>query len=249
MTDEKYKIPETYEEAVKRKQELLEKINAYNEALFAEKELPYTDEEIEAFQEEFQILNDNLDLTDEEKLEKLDDEDKIVNEDGSVEVKKSFFDKLHITTYLYLFLGTLVVLLFSTVLLPGIASGFISKFNTAYFEKVYADTEDYLIMISNEDYIMPAGKFYFFVVLFTIILPFSILLLSGLCFIISRKMDDINKKVFLFVFLAHVAITLIGVALIFFIKILPEWKTYYEDYSMRYAIYVYSKYLYSGYGY
>ena len=248
MTDEKYKIPETYEEAVKRKQELLEKINAYNEALFAEKELPYTDEEIEAFQEEFQILNDNLDLTDEEKLEKLDDEDKIVNEDGSVEVKKSFFDKLHITTYLYLFLGTLVVLLFSTVLLPGIANGFISKFNTTYFEKVYADTEDYLIMISNEDYIMPAGKFYFFVVLFTIVLPFSILLLSGLCFIISRKMDDINKKVFLFVFLVHVAITLIGVALIFFIKILPEWKSYYEDYSMRYAVYVYSKYLYSGYG-
>ena len=42
----KYQQYETYEEAVKRKEELLEKINAYNIALFEEKELPYTDEEI-----------------------------------------------------------------------------------------------------------------------------------------------------------------------------------------------------------
>ena len=101
----KYQKYETYEEAVQRKEELLEKINAYNIALLEEKELPYTDEEIEEMMEEYQILNDSLKLTDDEKKYKYSSEDLEVSEDGSVEVKQTFFDKVSIWVYIYSFFG------------------------------------------------------------------------------------------------------------------------------------------------
>ena len=76
MSDFEYQIPDTYEEAVARKAEVLKLINEYNEALLLDKELPCSEEEIDRLQEEYQILNDHLELTDEEKLEKLKDSDK-----------------------------------------------------------------------------------------------------------------------------------------------------------------------------
>ena len=100
MSDFEYQIPETYDEAVKRKAEVLQMINDYNVALLLGNDLPYSEEEIERLQEEYQILNDHLALTDEERLAKLDDDDKIVNEDGTVEEKQSIFDKIHWSIYL-----------------------------------------------------------------------------------------------------------------------------------------------------
>ena len=87
MSDSEYQIPETYDEAVKRKADVLQMINDYNVALLLGNDLPYSEEEIERLQEEYQILNDHLALTEDERLAKLDDDDKIVNEDGTVEEK------------------------------------------------------------------------------------------------------------------------------------------------------------------
>ena len=98
MSDFEYQIPDTYEEAVARKAEVLKLINEYNEALLLDKELPCSEEEIDRLQEEYQILNDHLELTDEEKLEKLKDSDKEINEDGVVVEKISVFDKIHFRT-------------------------------------------------------------------------------------------------------------------------------------------------------
>ena len=100
MSDFEYQIPETYDEAVKRKADVLQMINDYNVALLLGNDLPYSEEEIERLQEEYQILNDHLALTEDERLAKLDDDDKIVNEDGTVEEKQSIFDKIHWSIYL-----------------------------------------------------------------------------------------------------------------------------------------------------
>ena len=102
MSDFEYQIPDTYEEAVARKAEVLKLINEYNEALLLDKELPCSEEEIDRLQEEYQILNDHLELTDEEKLEKLKDSDKEINEDGVVVEKISVFDKIHWGIFLYI---------------------------------------------------------------------------------------------------------------------------------------------------
>ena len=67
----------------------------------------YTDEEIEEMMEEYQILNDHLALTKEEKLSKLNDADKIVQEDGTIVEKVSVFDKIHWSVYVYGIISTI----------------------------------------------------------------------------------------------------------------------------------------------
>ena len=47
MSDFEYQIPETYDEAVKRKADVLQMINDYNVALLLGNDLPYSEEEIE----------------------------------------------------------------------------------------------------------------------------------------------------------------------------------------------------------
>ena len=54
----KINIPDTYEEALARKKEVLELINAYNEAILNGNPPTMSDEEIDLLQEEFQVLND-----------------------------------------------------------------------------------------------------------------------------------------------------------------------------------------------
>lgn len=247
MDQDNKEISMTYDEAVKRKQYLLEQINLYNEALFNDQPLPYSDEEIDKLQEEYQMLNDVLKLTDEERIEKLDDKNKIVHEDGTIEEKKTGMDRLNVFTYLYLIIGTLLVILFSSVLSSGMADSFIEKMNYQYFEQVYDETSDYSIMYTDSSYIMNSSKYYFLVVLFTILIPLIVLLISTICFILSKKLDKINRKWFLYIYLAHVAITVISVILVLFIKILPTWESYYNDYATKYAVYIYSNYYYSGY--
>ena len=101
MSDFEYQIPDTYEEAVERKAYVLKLINEYNEALLLGKDLPCSDEEIDKLQEEYQILNDHLALTEEERLSKLNDSDKEVNEDGVIVEKVSVLDKIHWSVMLY----------------------------------------------------------------------------------------------------------------------------------------------------
>ena len=51
----KINIPDTYEEALARKKEVLELINAYNEAILNGNPPTMSDEEIDLLQEEFQF--------------------------------------------------------------------------------------------------------------------------------------------------------------------------------------------------
>ena len=101
MSDFEYQLPDTYEEAVERKAYVLKLINEYNEALLLGKELPCSDEENDRLQEEYQILNDHLALTEEERINKLNDSDKEINEDGVVVEKVSLVDKIHWSVLVY----------------------------------------------------------------------------------------------------------------------------------------------------
>ena len=96
----KIQIPDNYQEALARKEEVLKQINAYNEALFNETELPCSDEEIALLQEEYALLDEYVELTDTEKeayksLEKVEYVE-VEEEDGTVtkKVKVSFWDKV-----------------------------------------------------------------------------------------------------------------------------------------------------------
>lgn len=99
-------IPENYEAAKKRKEEVLQMINEYNEALFNEDILPYTDEEIKRLQEEYLLLDDYVELTDTEKkaIDKhQEEEEETITEDGEV-VKKdkhSYWDAVNPLIFVY----------------------------------------------------------------------------------------------------------------------------------------------------
>lgn len=107
MAKDQILIPEDYEEAKKRKEEVLKMINLYNEALFNDEVLPFTDEEIRVLQEEFLLLDDYVELTDTEKeiINKDSEEDyeEIVNEDGTVtkKIKVSFWEKVNPFIFIY----------------------------------------------------------------------------------------------------------------------------------------------------
>ena len=57
-----FKEPTTYEEAVARKEALLEKLNKYNEELLEERELSFTEEEISLIKEEYDFLDCLVDI-------------------------------------------------------------------------------------------------------------------------------------------------------------------------------------------
>ncbi len=83
---EKFKIPETMEEALKRREEVLEQINKYNEEYF-DGTTTLTDEEIALLQEEYQFLNE------------LIEEEPVV--EAQMDVEKNFFDKVNIFIWIY----------------------------------------------------------------------------------------------------------------------------------------------------
>ncbi len=84
---EKFKMPETREEAAKRKEELLEKINKYNEEYFAGTP-SLSEEEINLIQEEYQFLDDLVDI--EEDYAKIDEPK-----------EQKFLDKVSILVWIY----------------------------------------------------------------------------------------------------------------------------------------------------
>lgn len=101
MEKEPILIPEDYEEAKKRKEEVLLMINQYNEALFNGEELPYSDDEIKKLQEEYLLLDDYVELTDTEK--RLINKGADDAEDGEVldEPKETFWDKVNPLIFVY----------------------------------------------------------------------------------------------------------------------------------------------------
>ena len=100
-------IPENYEEALKRKEEVLNIINSYSIALLNDTELPCTEEEIQTLQEEYALLDEFVELTATEK-EAICHNDKIkykeeVLEDGTINKVEvvSFWDKVNPFIFIY----------------------------------------------------------------------------------------------------------------------------------------------------
>lgn len=84
---EKFKMPETREEALERKEVLLEQINKYNEEYFTGT-TTLTEEEINLIQEEYQYLD--------ELLEGEENEKEVVEE-----TDKKFLDKVNIGIWIF----------------------------------------------------------------------------------------------------------------------------------------------------
>ncbi len=83
---EKFKTPETREEAIERKEVLLAKINQYNEEYFSGN-LTLTEDEINLIQEEYQFLDEFVDIEAEFVIEEPKE--------------KNFFDKVSIFVWIY----------------------------------------------------------------------------------------------------------------------------------------------------
>ena len=82
-----FKEPSTYEEAVSRKEALLDKLNKYNEELLEDKELSYSEEEIALIKEEYDFLDCYVDIDAEfAKTEETD---------------KKFLDKVNFFVWIY----------------------------------------------------------------------------------------------------------------------------------------------------
>lgn len=101
MKKEPVLVPEDYEEAKKRKEEVLLMINQYNEALFNGDELPYSDDEIKDLQEEYLLLDDYVELTDTEK-KLINESENSDDEDGVSEVEKeTYWDRVNPLIFVY----------------------------------------------------------------------------------------------------------------------------------------------------
>ncbi|MBQ8293059.1 MAG: hypothetical protein IJX78_04525 [Bacilli bacterium] len=83
---EKFNIPQTREEAIERKEELLKKLNQYNEDYFSGN-TTYTEEEINLIKEEYDFLDDYVEVDAEFVMEEA--------------TEKTFFDKVNIFVWIY----------------------------------------------------------------------------------------------------------------------------------------------------
>ena len=124
-------IPENYEEALKRKEEVLNIINEYSIALLNETELPCSEEEIELLQQEYALLDEYVELTSTEK-EAISKSDKTkyneeVLEDGTINKVEvvSFWDKVNPFIFVYGIVAVIGSLWFA---IQGIGIQFINIF-------------------------------------------------------------------------------------------------------------------------
>ncbi len=85
---DKFKEPVTYEEAVERKENLLNKLNKYNEELLEGKETSLTEEEYALVQEEYEFLDCLVDV----EAEFADSEEV---------TDKKFLDKVNLFVWIY----------------------------------------------------------------------------------------------------------------------------------------------------
>lgn len=246
MDEKEYKIPETYEEAVSRKQEVLKKINEYNEALLLEKELPCSEEEIEKLQEEFQILNDQLALTKEEKVRKLRETDVEVSEDGTIVEKNTIWDRINWFVYIYAFLSTLFA---SGFLTKKIGNSCMQKFIDNYFLKV-SEADITVGGLADSDMMMGAGEFWFKFCLSYLWLPLLIVFLSAIVYFIFRKRKDINTKITFWLLILHIVLAIAVSLIVIFVGENSEfnnWNSFFQNLDSYYDMYYYFVIL--GYGY
>ena len=240
------KIPDNYDDALKRKFELLDKINSYNEALFNGTELPYTEEEIDAFQEEYELLDDNLALSEKEKIQKLDKEDVVKLDDGTLVEKQSFFDKIHWSMYLYL----ACVVVFSIVsffMMRALGDKMFTHSVYSYFEKVFDITNDEFTSLgpSSEYFLSPAkywgGIGYYFII------PAVVIVVSVGVYLLYFKRHDLNTKIAMYVMIFNIVLCLVLTAVILFgTDLLDKYQIIYDNIDAVY--YSYINQAYGGYG-
>ena len=237
-----FKIPDTYEEGLARKKELLEKINQYNEALFNETELPYTEEEIDLFQEEYQLLDDNLSLSEEEKLARLSEDEKVVLEDGTVEAKRTILDKIHWSMWLYL-IFCFVLAIVGYFMQNSISDQVVTKSLFGYFEQVFDKSNDqYELFNKASEYYMGAGKFWFIVIGSHLIIPAAVTIISVVAYFLFRLMHDENSKIAFWVMIFNISLAFLFMILILAITHIKGYMTVYDNLGTFYYQYIMSVY-------
>lgn len=240
MSDFEYQIPETYEEAVARKAEVLKLINEYNEALLLEKELPCTEEEIDRLQEEYQILNDHLALTDEERLEKLKDSDKEVNEDGVVVEKISVLDKIHWGVLLYI-VFTFIALCSMPFLTKPVGQAGINSFISKYLYDCLWEKQIGMFELEKSEFMLTAGTYWFRVALYYLWLPLLLIVISVAVYLVvyflNHKKNDLNTKITKWLIFVNIFIAVLSVGIVL---LQGEFKVLAERFELlwyEYAIY------------
>lgn len=234
MSDFEFQIPDTYEAAVARKEEVLKLINDYNVALLLGNDLPCSEGEIEKLQEEYQILNDHLALTKEEKLNKLNDADKIVQEDGTIVEKVSVFDKIHWSVYVYGIISTI----FATGILTrpvgqSTMKGFINRYFYDLLWEKYVDAYS----LQKSDFMWTDFQFWFRCAFSYLWLPLLIIILSTVFYLLFRKRNDINTKIAKWLLIGHIVLFVISFAVIILQGEIKAWIDYYESLPYYYAYY------------
>ncbi len=236
MSVDKYKMPDTYEEAVKRKGEVLEKINAYNEAMLLEQELPCSEDEIESLQEEYQILNDHLQLTEAEKIEKLSEDEIEIEDDGTVKKKETIFDKIHWFIYPYALISTIFA---SGILSKGIGTNLMKAFLYHYFDKVYDKTQT---IYMATDQVMNEFSFWLKCIFSYSLLPLIIVILSLVVFLIFRKKGTVNKKITMGILIIHSILAVVVIGIILGTFAVKNWNSVYQNFEDVYMNYIYNNY-------
>ena len=239
MSDFEYQIPDTYEEAVARKAEVLKLINEYNEALLLDKELPCSEEEIDRLQEEYQILNDHLELTDEEKLEKLKDSDKEINEDGVVVEKISVFDKIHWGIFLYI-VFTFIALCSMPFLTKLVGQAGINSYISKFLSDCLWEHNIDMLELEKSEFMWTPFDFWSRVALSYLWLPLVLILVSVVVYFLYYRKHDLNTKIAKWLIFINIFIFVLSIGVVLLqgeIKVLQE--------RFEYLWYEYAEYYYT----
>lgn len=191
MDDKKIIIPKTYEEAIKRKEEVLALINDYNEAYFKGEEPLISEEAMSLLQEEFLILNDIV-------IDKPVDND---IESDDKEKKINILEKINPLIWIY----TFIIFTFSSWFMIEYVGNEIFKF---IFTKNWIQDYDNKFLII----MVIIWSFYAFPLLI-----FSLNFLVKLFF----KKNPLNHKAFWWVIVAHFVYLIINFCYIYFDKLHP----------------------------
>ena len=240
MSDFEYQLPETYEEAVERKAYVLKLINEYNEALLLGNELPCSEEEIDRLQEEYQILNDHLALTEEERLSKLNDNDKEVTEDGVIVEKVSVLDKIHWGVMLYC-IFTFILLCAMPFLTKPIGSACFNSMIKNFMYDCLWEKNVEMLGLAKSDYMWSEVGFALRAILAYCWLPLLLVLISVGIYFIYRHKKDLNTKICKWLIIANIFIFVLSIGIVLLRGEIKELIQRYEYLWYEYAEYYYNE--------
>lgn len=202
----KFTIPKTYEEALARKKEVLALINAYNEAILNDLPPTLSDEEIDALQEEYQVLNDLVIEKVDEDHDEFITEEKFLDEGIVVEEKvrkRSFLDEVNPLIYVYM----IIVFLFSSwFILSGIGFDLLT-WTFSWGNQTVAQYQEYAKILIWLRVLAPF-----------IVFPLALIGLNFIVRLFFRKKQE-ERKLFWWYILVHGIFVLINFTVIYFTEI------------------------------